>query len=405
MARPGPLEGVRVADFTWAWAGPYATMLLSLMGAQVIKVESRARLDHSRMRSLAAGPVPGGPDEAPFFNDLNLGKLSVTLNLTHPKAVALARRLIALCDVVADNMRPGAMDRLGLGYPALREVKPDIIVLSASACGAKGPERSYAGYAPTFGGLGGLAYITGYPDGLPGTLMGSVDLRSAVSASFAIMAALCHRRRTGQGQYIDFSSQEAISVLMGEVVLDYTMNGRVQSRTGNQQDALAPHRCYRCRGEDKWVSIAVTTEEEWRALCRAIGKSEWLTDERFSDGYRRWQHREELDRLISEWTGRHTHYEVMETLQKAGVAAAPSFNSQELFRDPHSRERDIFQQVEHPRIGKRWVVGPPWKMSATPPRVSGPGPLLGQHNPYVFGELLGLSPQEIAELQGEGAIH
>ncbi len=398
------MEGVRVADFTWAWAGPYATMLLSLMGAQVIKVESRARLDHSRMRSLAAGPVPGGPDEAPFFNDLNLGKLSVTLNLTHPKAVALARRLIALCDVVADNMRPGAMERLGLGYPALREVKPDIIVLSASACGAKGPERSYAGYAPTFGGLGGLAYITGYPDGLPGTLMGSVDLRSAVSASFAVMAALCHRRRTGQGQLIDFSSQEAISVLMGEVILDYTMNGRVQSRMGNQQDALAPHNCYRCRGEDKWVSIAVTTEEEWRALCRAVGRPEWIDDERFSDGYRRWQHREELDRLISDWTGQRTHYEVMETMQKAGVAAAPSFNSQELFTDPHSRERDIFQQVEHPRIGKRWVVGPPWRMSATPPRVPGPGPLLGQHNGYVLGELLGLSPQEIAGLQGEGAI-
>ena len=401
----GALAGVRIADFSWTWAGPFATMLLGLMGAEVIKIESHQRVDQSRQGSFTTTQDFSGVDQSTVFNDLNQNKLSASLNLSQPKAIELAKRIISLSDVVIENMRPGVMDRLGLGYHALRGVKPNIIMLSSSACGARGPERHYVGYAPTFAAMGGLTYITGYPDAVPTWLAGPIDLRSAVTAAFAILAALYHLQKTGQGQYIDFSSREAISVLMGDILLDYEMNGRVQSRQGNRHTFMAPHNCYRCRGVDKWVSIAVATDDEWRALCRAMGHPEWDTEARFADTLSRWRNQDELDRMIAAWTAEHTHYEVMEVLQRVGVAAAPSLNGEELYHDPHARERGMFATVKHPVIGERIVVTPPWKMSGTPPRIERPAPLLGQHNGCVFVDLLGMSPEEVACLKEEGTIN
>jgi len=403
MART-PLEGIRIADFTWAWAGPYATMMLGFMGAEVIKIESRKRPDHSRMRSLAAGPTFGGPDQAPIFNDLNLNKMSVTLDMTQPKAVELGKRVVSISDVVVENFRPGVMDKLGLGYEALKEVKPDIIMLSSSAVGGIGPDRQYVGYAPTFSALGGLAHLTGYPDGPPIPLMGSSDLRSAATSTFAILTALYYRAQTGEGQHIDLSSTETIAVLIGEAFLEYTMNNRVPFREGNRDGIMAPHNCYPCQGDSNWVSIAVATEEEWQALCHAIGNPHWVSDAKFADAYRRWQNQEELDKLIGEWTINYTHREVMEMLQKAGVAAVPSLSGLELWEDPHLRERVFAKEVQHPAIGKRIVVNAPWKFSATPAQVSRYGPLLGEHNEYVFGELLGMPKEEIQRLMEEGVI-
>lgn len=400
-----PLEGIRIADFTWAWAGPYATMLLAFMGAEVIKIESIKRPDHSRMLSLAGGPVSGGVDMSVIFNDLNINKMSITLDLTQPKAVELAKRVISISDVVAENFRAGVMEKLGLGYDVLKEVRPDIIMLSSSAVGAIGPERHYVGYAPTFAALGGMAHLTGNPDGPPIPLMGSADLRSATTAAFATLAALYYRAQTGEGQHIDLSSTETIAVLIGDAFLDYTMNNRVPFRKGNRDEIMAPHNCYLCQGEDNWVSIAIATEEEWQAFCDALGNPSWTKEERFSDAFRRWQNQEELDRLISEWTINHTHREVMEKLQQAGVAAVPSFSGLELFDDPHLKERGFSTVVEHPKIGKRRVVTVPWKFSATPAHVSSYGPLLGEHNEYLFGELLGMSPKEIAKLEEEGVIN
>ena len=400
-----PLEGIRITDFTWAWAGPYATMLLAFMGAEVIKVESTKRPDHSRMRSLAAGPTFGGPDQAPIFNDLNLNKMSITLDLSHPAAVDLAKRIISTSDVVAENFRPGVMDKLGLGYEVLKAVKPDIVMLSSSAVGAVGPDRHYVGYAPNFAALGGQAHLTGDPDGPPMPLMGSSDLRSAATSAFAILVALYYRAQTGEGQHIDLSSTETIGVLVGEALLDYTMNNRIPFRKGNRDEIMAPHNCYPCQGEDNWVSIAIATDEEWHAFCDALGNPPWTKDEKLSDAYRRWQNQEELDQLIAEWTINHTHREVMEKLQRVGVAAIPSFGGEELFEDPHLRERGFCTVVEHPKIGKRTVVNAPWRFSDTPARVSRFGPVLGEHNQYVFGELLGMSPKEIARLEEEGAIY
>lgn len=397
------LRGIRVADFSWAWAGPYATMLMALLGAEVIKIESLARLDHVRLRALGFGLFRGA-DRSPFFNDLNLNKLSITLNLSQPEGVELAKKVVAISDVVVQNMRPGVMDRLGLGYDALSNVKPDIIYLSSSACGTTGPEKGYVGYAPTFGALGGAIYLNGYPDGPPQMTMGSIDLRSAATAAFAILAALCYRQRTGQGQHIDLSSQETIATLVQDAIMDYTMNKRNQTRRGNQDDIMAPHNCYRC-GDGKWITIAVATEEEWKAFCQAIGDPEWTSDERFCDAYRRRKNQEELDERVQEWTMTHSAYEVMGLLQAAGVAAAPSLNSEGLHNDPHLRERSCFQEVDHPVMGKRVVVAPHWKFSHTPASICRPAPLLGEHNEYVFGELLGMSLAEMEELAQRGVIY
>lgn len=398
------LAGIRIADFTWVWAGPYAIMLLAYMGAEVIKIESSKRIDTARKGSITTGQAFAGWDSSSLFNNLNLNKLSVTLDLSQPKGVELARRIVSISDVVAQNMRPGVMDRLGLGYEALAQIKPDIIMLSSSAYGETGPYREYTGFAPHFSAYSSLAYMTGYPDGEPNMLTGATDIRSATTAAFTILAALNYRQRTGQGQHIDLSSTEALSVLIGDSLMEYTMNQRVPYRDGNRDAAMAPHNCYRCRGEDKWISIAVATDEEWEALCQVMGNPAWAGEECFADSFSRWQNQEQLDRLINEWTINYSHYELMERLQAAGVAAMPSFSAEELFSDPHLREREFITEVEHSVLGKQVVFSPPWKFSETPPRIERAGPLLGEHNDYVFGELLGMPREEIIRLIEEQII-
>jgi benzylsuccinate CoA-transferase BbsF subunit len=398
------LDGVRILDLTRYAAGPQITLLLAFMGAEVIKVESAVNIDHFRREE--AGVVFGSARAAAdCFNSLNANKLSVTLNLGTAGGIELAKRLVQISDVVVDNFRGGIMDKLGLGYPVLRDIKPDIIMLSASSHGSTGPESRYIAYAVTMGALSGLSEVTGYTGGPPVIMRSSADLRPGTAAAFAILAALNYRRETGEGQFIDFSAREALSCGIGEIIMDYTMNGRVRSRNGNRDDIMAPHNCYRCKGEDKWISIAISNDEEWAALCRAMGNPPWSGEERFSDQYSRWQHQEELDELIQAWTTHYEHYQVMEMLQKAGVAAAPSLSNEELFNDPHCRERECFVSVQHPEEGKLFVLAPPWKLSATPAQVTKPAPLLGEHNEYVFGELLGMPQEEIPRLVAEKVLY
>ncbi len=401
----GPLSGVRITEFTSAWAGPYATCLLGFLGAEVIKVESRQRLDHSRLTSFTTARTFTGPDESPVFNNLNLNKLSVCLNLSQPKAIELSTRLIAKSDVVVENMRPGVMDRLGLGYSVGRAANPEVIYLSSSACGQTGPDRGNVGYAPNFAGAAGLSYVTGYPDWPPSQLSGAVDLRSATTAAFAILAALLHRQRTGEGQYIDLASQEAIAIVNADALMDFTMNGRVRTRAGNRHDTMVPHNCYRCGGDDNWISIAVADDGEWRALCGVMGRPELAQDERFATAAARRRHEDEVDRIVGEWTGTQGDYEAMHRLQAAGIAAAPSLSNKALFEDPHLRERQVFVQISHPVLGKDWVVAPPWRLSATPASIRTRSPLLGEHNHPVFEGLLGLSRDEIQQLQAEQVIY
>jgi benzylsuccinate CoA-transferase BbsF subunit len=399
-----PLEGTRILDFTWAWAGPYGTLLLGFMGAEIIKVESVKRPDHSRMRSLTGGPTPG-IDRSVIFNDLNLNKYSVRLDLSKPQAADIVKRLAAKCDVVTANYRPGVMDKLGIGYQALREANPEIIVLASSAQGSQGPAKRYVGYAPTFSALGGMAYITGYPEGPPCPMTGSIDLRSATTSCFAVLAALYHKKKTGKGQFIDLSSTESIAVLMGEAFMDYQMNRRVQERNGNRDPQMAPHGVYRCKGDDSWVSIAVGNEEEWRGFKSAMGGPEWAEADAFSSMEARLRNQDELDRRVEAWTEKLTHYQVMETLQEKGVAAAPVFTSQELYLDPHTKERGVYQEVVHPAMGRLAVLSPPWKLSHTPATIRHASPLIGEHDNYVYGELLGMSPDEIKRLEKAKVIY
>ena len=400
----GPLKGLRLTEFTHAWAGPYAGCLLALLGMEVIKVESRARVDHTRLMSFSTGRHFTDPNQSGAFNNLNLNKKSVSLNLKKPKAVEIAKRLAAVSDAIMENMRPGVMERLGLDYEAVRRVKPDIVYLSSSACGQVGPEREYAGYAPTFAASAGLSLNTGYEDEHPSNFMGAIDLRSATTAAAALLAALYYRQRTGRGQYIDLASQETIAMLNGEALMDYFLNKRVRTRRGNRDDVMAPHNCYRCAGKDNWISIAVADDKEWQALCRAINRPELESDPRFSDQQARWLHQDELDEIITAWTESRDYYHVMEVMQGVGVAAAPSLSAEGLFNDAHIKEREVFRKVSHPVLGQNWVIAPPWRLSETPASIRR-APLLGEHNEDVLEGLLGLTSKELEELKEQEVIY
>lgn len=395
------LKGIRIADFSWVWAGPYATSLLSYLGAEVIKVESRGRVDQTRKGSIMNGDNFNGYDSSPTFNNANLNKQGVAIDITKPEGVEIAKKLVSKCDIVVANMRPGKMDKLGLGYKDFVKVKPDIIMLESSGFGATGPYHGFAGFAPIFASMGGLAYLTGYEDGAPNVMSGVQDMRAGTISAFALIAALLHRQKTGEGQYIDLSSSECLSTLVGPELMDYTMNKRSPFRHGNQDAIWAPHNCYRCKGDDKWISIAVTSDQEWNALRGIMGDPEWARDAAYADAYSRWKNRAELDKRISQWTVNFTHYGLMNKLQSAGVAAMPSFCAEEILKDPHVKARDLFTSVDHPALGRQVVMNPAWKLSETPATIRKPGPLLGEDNEAVFTSLLGLSKEEIKKLEEE----
>jgi benzylsuccinate CoA-transferase BbsF subunit len=411
---PDALAGYRILDFGTAFASPMAAHLLADMGAEVIKIESQTRLDGLRLgRPIVGEDIAGGdrgewPEYQPVFHGLNRSKLGVTVNIKHPEGGELLKRLVRVCDVVVNNFSPGVMDRAGLGYDALRAAKPDLIYVSLPAAGESGPLRDIVTYAPVIAALTGISGLVGYSsrrEDFVGTLqVAFCDAVGALHAVVAILAALRHRKATGEGQAIEIAQWEAAASMLGEGLLDYVMNGRVLSPAGNSHPTMVPHDNYRCAGEDAWVAIAVRSEDEWRAFCRATDHPEWADDARFTDAYRRRQHRSELDTLITTWTSRRTPYEAMEILQAAGVAAMPVMNLEDQFRDPHLREREIHLESEHPKVGLEFLHGIPWRLSDTPGRIRRPAPLLGEHNQYVFGELLGLPEVEIQRLVEAGAI-
>lgn len=409
------LTGFRVLDFGTAFASPMAAHLLADMGAEVIKIESRTRLDGLRLgRPIVGEDVAGGdrgdwPEYQPVFHGLNRSKLGVTVNIKHPEGITLLKRLVRLSDVVINNFSPGVMERAGLGYEALCDEKPDLIYVSLPAAGESGPLRDIVTYAPVIAALSGLSALVGYSgarEDFVGTLqVAFCDAVGALNAVVAILAALRHRQATGQGQAIEISQWEASLSMLGEGIFDYVMNGRVLSPVGNAHPTMVPHNNYRCAGDDAWVAIAVRSEAEWRAFCAAADHPEWATDPRFADAYRRQQHRDELDAVVTAWTTQHQPYDIMATLQSAGVAAMPVMNLEDQFRDPHLRAREIHVESEHPKVGLEFLHGIPWRLSDTPGRISRPAPLLGEHNQYVFGELLGLPEAEIQRLVEAGAMY
>jgi crotonobetainyl-CoA:carnitine CoA-transferase CaiB-like acyl-CoA transferase len=391
------LQGIRVVDFGHVMAGPWCTMQLASLGAEVIKVETRARPDEQRAQH-GSGALGSLESNSNFF-EINLGKKSVSLNLTTDEGKALAKKLVATADIVLENMRPGVMTKLGLDYAELVKVKPDLIMLSLSGFGATGPLRRYAAYNPCFTSVGGISHLTGYAEKKPNTMTNSGgDARAGTAAVFAALLALKFRQETGKGQYIDSSSCEVINSMVGDQMMDFAMNGRSPKRHGNTHAVMAPHNVYRCAGQDEWVSIAVGGDAEWAGLVRAMGGPAWAKDAVFATAEGRKANESHLDAMIGEWTADKGYIEVMHRLQSEGVAATPSFKASDLFSDPHILERGQVQEVDHPVLGRRKTITSPYRMSETPPAIQGTAPLLGEDNDYVLHDLLGLSKDEVDRL-------
>ncbi len=388
-----PLAGVRVADFSVHAAGPFAGMILAALGADVIKVESAARLDITRRPHAMYGKPPSS------FEQVNASKRSVTLNLKEPRALELAYDLVRVSDVALENFRPGVMARLGLGYPQLREIKPDIIMVSLSSNGQTGPEARYAGYAPMFAALGGLGYLTGYPDGPPVELRHAMDHTGGMMAAFSAVAALCAHRSHQTGQRADVAVRDVATAFMGHTLMDTAMNDRDAPRLGNRDDAMAPHGVFPCRGDDQWVTIAVANDAEWRALQKAMGNPEWANAAEYADAFRRWQNQDALERHLAEWTSRRSAGAVTELLQSASVAAFPSRSADQLLVDSHLADRSVFPLITHAEKGEQHAVAPPWRFSETPADALRWTPELGENNQEVFCGLLGLAEAELAALQ------
>jgi crotonobetainyl-CoA:carnitine CoA-transferase CaiB-like acyl-CoA transferase len=330
----------------------------------------------------------------------------VLLNLEDPKAIAIARELAAHCDIGVENFAPGVIGRLGLGYEALRERRPDLIMLSLSGYGQTGPYSRYVSYGGLLGAQSGLFSVSGYSGAQPGeTGITYGDPTAGAFGAYAAVAALIHRERTGQGQYIDLALWEALEMVMPEAWLEYAMNGREPTAFANRDRWMAPHNCYKSEGDaEQWIAIAIGTDQEWRALCQVMGDSSLADDPRFRTAALRKRHEDELDTIVTRWTSQRDRWEATELLQRAGVAAIPTLSNKDLAFDPHLRERGFLVELDHPEVGRRVHAGVPWTMSVTPCKVRKPAPLLGADTEDVLMTLLGYSLDQIRELRDAGVL-
>jgi crotonobetainyl-CoA:carnitine CoA-transferase CaiB-like acyl-CoA transferase len=510
------LKNVRILDLGAVWAIPHVGTLMANMGAEVIKVESIQFLDMVRglinpfpqMADGYPGRVIGEHpwNRATYFNDTNMGKLSITLDLTNEKGKEIFKKLLKMSDVVMENFRLGVMERFGFSYEVMKEINPEIVYVSAPGYGAGGPESEYVAFGANQWHATGLANITGYPD--EGPMQASINFGDPVAGTHIvglILAALLYRKRTGKGQFIDVSQNEPGVRCIGEFILDYTLNGRLPERTGNRHQWLAPQGCYpclptenyikvlvtseeewegfcraldepdlagderfltaenrwenreeldriiegltglmsvaearnlllgegitaeiapgpndfskppqykflapigpyRCLDLDQWITLTVTSDQEWQALCEVMGQPELVKDDRFSDNSARYENQEELNGIIEEWTRSRKHYDVFHTLQRAGVPSGPVLAMPDVLVEPQHRARGLYQTVTHPETLPYLEPNHAWLMSETPRKLERPSPCLGEHNDYVYGVMLGMSREEIEELEKEQII-
>ncbi len=390
MTNQSILHNIRILDFTWVLAGPYATRLLADFGAEVIKVQpllsTEADDDFSRG----------------YYDTWNRNKLGITLNLNKPEGLDLARKLVSVCDIVAENFAPRVMANWGLDYENLKKIKPDIIMVSLSLMGRTGPWKDYAGFGPTVHAFSGMTYLTSFPGRAPtGPGFSYADHIAGLYASLAVLGALEKRRRTGEGQYIDISEVEAMMSLLGDAIMDYKMNGQEPEPIGNSSKEAAPHDVYACQGKDRWCAIAVFNDAEWLGLKRALGKPAWAEDKKYATLSGRIQNRDELDRRISAWTKKYGAAEVMARLQANGVAAGVVQDAADLAGNPQLMARGFF--IDRPEIA-RLVDASPIRLSDTPAVYHRPAPAPGRDNAYVYGKLLGLSKKEMTGLRNKGVI-
>ena len=392
-----PLAGVRIADFTIHAAGPFCTHLLSQLGAQCIKIESQTRPDAFRKPHAVYGRMT-----AATFDQVSANKLSVRLNLKNAEAVEIAKRIVAVSDVAAESFRPGVIKRLGLGFDVLREVKEDIVMLSLSSCGQSGPDSHFAGYAPLFGAWGGLGWMTGYADGPPVEMRHVMDHSAGMHAALATIAALHQRRRTGMAQHVDLAAREVASAMIGDA-LAMASAGFTPQRPGNSNPSMAPHGVYPSARADRWITLAVRNDDEWQRMLQALNVQCDAPHLATTQG--RIKHAHVVDELVSQWLSRHDADEIASRLQNAGVSAHVSWNMQDIADDPHLRARGTVTQVSDDDVPPRPAVGAPARFSRTDDvGIRRLTPALGQDEDYVFGELLGLSSRQRADLESREVI-
>jgi crotonobetainyl-CoA:carnitine CoA-transferase CaiB-like acyl-CoA transferase len=413
-----PLTGINVADFSWFGAGPICAQVLGLYGATVVRVESESHVDGLRI----VGPFPTGKtgyNVSGYFNNYNINKLGLTLDLNTEKGRELALRLVAWSDVFLTNMTPRIIERWGLTYDELVRVRPDIIAAYQPMQGFNGPHRDFLGFGAVLGPITGFNYLTGFPDRAPSGLGTNYPdyVINPMHTVVAIVAALRHRRRTGKGQRIELAQLESSVAALAPALMDYTANGRVQPRSGNRVPQAAPHGAFRCqtikvqtpfgeRDEDRWCAIACFSDEQWSALSAAMGDPDWARDQHFATLAGRKEHEDDLEARITEWTSGQLAEDVMVRLQAAGVPAGVVQNGRDILEsDEHIRAREYYVHLEHPEAGNTAHDGPGFRLSKTPAQYRMDAPCLGEHNEYVCKEILGLSDEEIADLLVEQVLH
>jgi benzylsuccinate CoA-transferase BbsF subunit len=406
VAKKRIFEGLKIADFTWLGVGPIAMKFMANMGATVIHIESATRPDICRVSPPYKDWKPG-INRSAFFAVYNDSKYGITLNLRMPQAQQIAKKLIReWADVVADAHLPGIMEKFGLDKETLRKDKPELIHIATALQGKTGPYSTMPGHGMVGVSLGGITQITGWPDREPTVPFGALtDFLTFPHMITALIAALLHRRKTGEGQYIELSQLECSVQFLAPPIMDYMINGRILGRMGNRSTHAVPHGVYRCKGEgEKWCAIAVSSDEEWRGFCRAIGNPGWTKGPRFATFMGRKENEDELEALVEDWTANYTPSEVMNKMQEAGVAAGVVASGEDLVADPQLSYRGTHIIQEHPEIGPHIYHPPPYRFSKTPHQLTMPAPCLGQHNEYVFKEILGLSDDEVADLLIAGAL-
>ncbi len=398
-------EGIKIVEFAAIAAGPLIGKHMADHGAQVVHVESYERPDGFRQNYPPYKDNQPGLNRSGAFTFCNNNKYGVTINLKAKGGVDLAKRLIAWTDIVIENFTPGTLKKLGLGYEDMQKVNPAIILLSSCNQGQTGPHAFHPGFGSHLSSLCGFTYMTGYPDRMPCILYGPyVDHVGVGYGVIAAVAALEHRRRTGQGQFVDLAQYEVGIQFMIPALVEYKVNHRVIERDGNRHAFAAPHNTYRCKGEDCWCVISVFNDREWESLCKCMGREELISDPRFKTIPGRKEHEEEVDEEVGRWTAGLSREEIFKKLQANGVKAGIVENMEDLFGDPQLKHRKFWAPVDHPEVGRYHAEGAPFDFSRTPFKIDRPAPRIGEHNELVFKKFLGLSSEEYDQLVRESVI-
>lgn len=405
-----PFEGINIIDLGHAGVGSFIVKFLGQYGPTMVRVESSQHPDSARTRvpfapTYPQGEWPGLERSFQFASAHPFPEYGMTLDLKKSKAVEIFKKLVKWCDVIIENFAPGQMEKWGLGYDELKIIKPDIILLSSSGYGQTGPLSRLAAFGQQLTAIAGMDEIAGWPDRQPvplGTYY--TDVLAPMYGAAAVITALDYRRRTGKGQHIDHCQIESAIGYLAPLILDYSANKRINERTGNQIAHAAPHGVFRCKGDDRWVAIAVFTDKEWKRFCEIIENPDWTKSARFSTSGSRVENRDELDNLVNEWTINYTPEQVMEKLQAAGVAAGKVSDGKDLYEDNHLNAINHFRELDHPYIGRQWLYHPSaFTLSEAQVNIAAPV-LLGEHTEYVATKIVGLSDKEFVQLMQEGVF-